>query len=84
MLAHRPQFDLHALFSSSWTVVSEQMEEQLQASGCVLQVWEVYSQLATSWSQRLQTLQTDADAPLLPDERSPEQLAARIHQVQVT
>lgn len=55
-------------------------------SGCVLQVWDVYSQLATSWSQRLQTLQTEADAVLSaapPVDSSHEQLAARRDDVQV-
>lgn len=62
------------------------MEKQLQKSGHVLQVWEVHGRLAAAWSQRLQTLQSEADTALSgapADDCSLEQAAARIHSVQV-
>lgn len=66
--------------------MSQQMEKQLQRSGCVLQVWEVHGRLAAAWSQRLQMLQSEAETALggaLADDCSLEQVAARTHGVQV-
>ncbi|KAM6917369.1 nesprin-2-like [Lycodopsis pacificus] len=50
-----------------WTAVSAALDQQLRGSRGVLQVWEVYGQLAASFSQRLQTLQSDVGSTLQSD-----------------
>ncbi|XP_027134505.1 nesprin-2 isoform X2 [Larimichthys crocea] len=69
----------------SWTVVSRSLEQQLQRSRGVLQVWDVYARLAASFSQQLQTLQKDAESALSrapADDNTMEQIAVRVHDVQ--
>lgn len=74
------------LLSSSWTVVTGELDQQLQRSRGVLQVWEVYARLAVSFSQRLQTLQSGAKSALSgvsTDDNTVEQVAVKVHKVQV-
>ncbi|XP_034530155.1 nesprin-2-like [Notolabrus celidotus] len=69
----------------SWTVLSGALDQQLQRSGGVLLSWEVYAQLAASFSERLQTLQGDEKSVLngVPaEERTVEQVAEKKHKVQ--
>ncbi|TKS86107.1 Nesprin-2 KASH domain-containing protein 2 [Collichthys lucidus] len=59
--------------------------QQLQRSRGVLQVWDVYTGLAASFSQQLQTLQKDAESALSrapADDNTMEQIAVRVHNVQ--
>ncbi|XP_068574256.1 nesprin-2-like isoform X2 [Cebidichthys violaceus] len=68
-----------------WTAVSAALDQRLRRSRGVLQVWEVYGRLAASFSQRLQTLQSDVRTSLsgaAADEDTVEQLAAKIHNAQ--
>lgn len=72
--------------SSRWTAVSRALDEQLQRSRAVLQVWEIYARLAASFSERLQKLQSDVEAELSrapTDDNTVEQIAVKIHNVQV-
>lgn len=72
--------------SSRWTAVSRALNEQLQRSRQVLQVWEIYARLASSFSERLQKLQSDVEAELSrasTDDNTVEQIAVKIHNVQV-
>lgn len=74
------------LLSSSWTAVSGALDQQLQRSRGILQVWEVYARLAASFSQRLQALQSDAKSALSgapTDDNTVEQVAVKVHKVQV-
>ncbi|XP_032382889.1 nesprin-2 isoform X2 [Etheostoma spectabile] len=69
----------------SWSVVCGAVDQQLQRSQGVLQVWELYNRLAVSLSQRLQTLQDDIRSALSgapSDHTTLEQLAVKIHNVQ--
>lgn len=73
-------------FFSSWTVVTEALDQQLETSLGVLQVWEVYSELAESFSQRLETLQSDTTSALngaAQRDDTAEQVAVKIHNVEV-
>ncbi|XP_031728981.1 nesprin-2-like isoform X3 [Anarrhichthys ocellatus] len=68
-----------------WTAVSAALDQQLRRSRGVLQVWEVYGRLAASFSQRLQTLQSDVRSSLsgaAADEDTEEQLAGKMHSAQ--
>lgn len=68
-----------------WTAVSRALNEQLQRSRAVLQVWEIYARLAASFSERLQKLQSDVEAELSrapTDDNTVEQIAVKIHNVQ--
>lgn len=67
--------------------MSRVLNEQLQRSRAVLQVWEIYARLAASFSERLQKLQSDVEAELSrapTDDNTVEQIAVKIHNVQVT
>ncbi|XP_078133881.1 nesprin-2-like isoform X3 [Sander vitreus] len=69
----------------SWSVVCGAVDQQLQRSRGVLQVWELYDRLAASLSQRLQTMQSDIRSALSAapaDHNTLEQLAVKIHNVQ--
>lgn len=66
--------------------MSRALNEQLQRSRAVLQVWEIYARLAASFSERLQKLQRDVEAELSrapTDDNTVEQIAVKIHNVQV-
>ncbi|KAK9534167.1 hypothetical protein VZT92_009231 [Zoarces viviparus] len=68
-----------------WTAVSAALDQQLRRSRAVLQAWEVYGRLAASFSQRLQTLQSDAGSSLsgaAADDDTAEQLAGKMHSAQ--
>lgn len=67
-------------------MVSAALEERVQRSRDILQVWEVFGRLAASSSKRLQMLQSDAESALsgaAADESTVEQLDGRIRNVQV-
>lgn len=66
--------------------MSRALNEQLQRSRAVLQVWEIYGRLAASFSERLQKLQSDVEAELSrapTDDNTVEKIAVKIHNVQV-
>nr|XP_020467231.1 nesprin-2-like [Monopterus albus] len=69
----------------SWTVVCGALDQQLQRSRGILQVWEVYTPLAASLSQQQQLLQSDISSALSAapeDDSTKEQVAIKIHSVQ--
>ncbi|XP_037652752.1 nesprin-2-like isoform X2 [Sebastes umbrosus] len=69
----------------SWKVACGALDQQLQRSRGVLQVWDVYARLAASFSQRLQTLQSDVRSSLNTapgDDNTVEQVAVKMHNVQ--
>ncbi|XP_028420864.1 nesprin-2 isoform X2 [Perca flavescens] len=69
----------------SWSVVCGAVDQQLQRSRGILQVWELYDRLAASLCQRLRTLQGDIRSALSgapADHNTLEQLAVKIHNVQ--
>ncbi len=62
------------------------LNQQLQRSRDVLQVWQVYDGQAASFSQRLQTLQSDVESVLSEapaNDNSVEQVTVKIQEVQV-
>ncbi|XP_063764618.1 nesprin-2-like isoform X1 [Eleginops maclovinus] len=69
----------------SWTEMLQALDQQLQRSRDVLQLWEVYARLAASFSARLQTLQRDAKSALSGapgGQDTVEQLTVRTHSAQ--
>ncbi|XP_028994248.1 nesprin-2-like isoform X3 [Betta splendens] len=67
----------------SWAAGSAALDQQLQRSRAVVQVWEVYEDRAASVAQRLQTLQSDSTSlGGGSDDSSVEQLTGRVHKVQ--
>ncbi|KAK2826776.1 hypothetical protein Q5P01_020990 [Channa striata] len=68
-----------------WTVVSGHVDQQLQRSRGLMQVWEAYARPAASLTHRLRTLQSDATSALggtSGDEATVEQVAVEIQTVQ--
>lgn len=64
------------------------LDQQLQRGLALLQVWDVYSGLASSFSQQLQTLQSGLEPEqsgleTQQDHDAAKQLTARIQQLQV-
>lgn len=75
-----------SLLSSSWAVVSGTLDQQLQRSGGILQVWEVYAGLAASLTKWLQMLQSDVTSALSGtsvNDNTVEQVTVKIHKAQV-
>nr|XP_029131758.1 nesprin-2 [Labrus bergylta] len=69
----------------SWSVVSGELDQKLQKSGRVLQAWELYARLAASFSQRLQTLQSEEKSALRgasTDDNTAEKVTMTIQNVQ--
>ncbi|KAI3367261.1 hypothetical protein L3Q82_008148 [Scortum barcoo] len=65
----------------SWTDVSAALDQKLQRSRGILQVWELYARLAASFSQRLQTLQSNTKSALSgtpADDNAVEQVAVKV------
>lgn len=71
---------------SSWTLVVEALDKEVQRSQALLQVWEVYALLASSFSERLHTHQTEVTS-VLSEAPGPsntvEQMTVKIQAVQV-
>ncbi|XP_076002837.1 nesprin-2-like isoform X2 [Genypterus blacodes] len=76
------QLDTH---KSSWTLVVEALDKEVQRSQALLQVWEVYALLTSSFSEQLHTNQTEvtnvlSDAP--GQSNTVEQIAMKIQAFQ--
>lgn len=72
--------------SSSWTLVSVALDRRLLWCRGVLPLWEEFGRLAAAAANRLQTLQSHAEASLsgaAADEDSVERLAGDLQRVQV-